>query len=148
MKLKIIIPFLVFIMASVGCITVSSVSAATPTTYGSVILDGKPLGFDAKPIIINGNTMVPFRKIFEALNMSVKWDSKTGSVTAQATGTTIKMTVDSLKATVNDKELTLTQTPFNTPEGTVYVNLRFISQAVGAKISWDNVKKIATIDTK
>lgn len=148
MKLKIIIPFLVFIMASVGCITVSSVSAATPTTYGSVVLDGKPLGFDAKPIIINGNTMVPFRKIFEALNMSVKWDSTTHNVTAQTTGVTIHMTLDSLKATVNDKEFTLTQTPFNTPEGTVYVNLRFISQTVGATISWDNVKKIATIDTK
>lgn len=58
------------------------------------------------------------------------------------------MTVDSLKANVNDKEFTLTQTPFNTPEGTVYVNLRFISQAIGATISWDNVRKIATINTK
>lgn len=71
MKMKVIIPFLVFIMAALGCIPVSSVSAATPTTYGSVIVDGKPLGFDTKPIIINGNTMVPFRKIFEALNMEV-----------------------------------------------------------------------------
>ncbi|MEK4045116.1 copper amine oxidase N-terminal domain-containing protein [Paenibacillus sp. FSL H8-0048] len=49
-----------------------------------------------KPIIINGNTMVPFRKIFEALNMNVQWDSKTGRVTAQTTEITIKMTVDSL----------------------------------------------------
>ncbi|QUL55679.1 copper amine oxidase N-terminal domain-containing protein [Paenibacillus tritici] len=148
MKLKLIIPFLVVILASVGCISVSSVSAATPPTYGSVILDGKPLGFDAKPIIINGNTMVPFRKIFESLNMNVHWDSKTKNITAKNTGVTIQMTLDTLKATVNDKEFTLTQTPFNTPEGTVYVNLRFISQAVGATISWDNTKKIATINTK
>lgn len=148
MKLRLIIPFLVVILASVGCISVSSVSAATPPTYGSVILDGKPLGFDAKPIILNGNTMVPFRKIFESLKMNVHWDSKTKNITAKNTGVTIQMTLDNLKATVNDKEFTLTQTPFNTPEGTVYVNLRFISQAVGATISWDNTKKIAMINTK
>lgn len=149
MKSKLIMPLFIFmIVASVGCISIPSVNAATPPVYGSVILNGEPLGFNAKPIIINGNTMVPFRQIFESLNMNVNWDSQTKGITAQTTGLTIKMTLDSLKATVNDKEFRLTQTPFDSPEGTVYVNLRFISEAVGATIAWDNVKKIATINTK
>ena len=149
MKSKLIMPLFIFmIVASVGCISIPSVNAATPPVYGSVILNGEPLGFNAKPIIINGSTMVPFRQIFESLNMNVNWDSQTKGITAQTTGLTIKMTLDSLKATVNDKEFTLTQTPFDSPEGTVYVNLRFISEAVGATIAWDNVKKIATINTK
>lgn len=58
------------------------------------------------------------------------------------------MTLDALKATVNGNEYTLTQTPFATPENKLYVNLRFISEAAGATVSWDNVKKIATITTK
>ena len=149
LKLKLIIPLLIFmIMASTGGISLSSISAATPPVYGSVILNGEPLGFNAKPIIINGNTMVPFRQIFESLNMNVNWNSKTKNITAQTTGLTIKMTLNSLKATVNDKNFTLTQSPFDSPEGTVYVNLRFISEAVGATVSWDNVQKIASINTK
>ncbi|WP_425320415.1 copper amine oxidase N-terminal domain-containing protein [Paenibacillus physcomitrellae] len=111
-------------------------------------MNGKPLSFNTKPILINGNTMVPFRQIFESLGMNVNWDSKTKNIIATKADLTIKMTLDSFKATVNNKEFILTQTPFDSPDGIVYVNLRFISEAVGATVSWDNVKKIASIDTE
>nr|WP_218154790.1 copper amine oxidase N-terminal domain-containing protein [Paenibacillus sp. UNC496MF] len=92
--------------------------------------------------------MVPFRKVFESLKMNVNWDSTTKHITATEDDLIIKMTLGSLKATVNEKEYALTQSPFDSLDGTVYVNLRFISEAVGATVSWDNVQKIATINTK
>ncbi|MBB3132235.1 hypothetical protein FHS19_006964 [Paenibacillus rhizosphaerae] len=147
MKLKLFIKIFV-ITTAVSCFSISIANAATPPVNGSVILDGQPLSFDAKPIVINGNTMVPFRRLFETLKMNVNWDSKTKNITATKDDLTIEMALGSFKATVNEKEYTLTQTPFDSPEGTVYVILRFISEAVGATVSWDNEKKIATINTK
>jgi hypothetical protein len=80
--------------------------------------------------------------------MQVDWNNKTKDLTATKDNLTIRMTLDSFEASVNEKEYTLTQTPFDSPEGAVYVNVRFISEAVGATVSWDNIKKIVTINTK
>lgn len=146
LKTKFLI-FLFLLTTSAAGFSLQEAHAATPVVHGSVILNGQSLSFDKEPILINGNTMVPFRTFFEALGMDVNWDSKTKNITATKEGLTIKMTIDSFKASVNDKEYKLTQTPFDSPDGTVYVNLRFISDAVGATVSWDNVKKIAAVNT-
>ncbi|MBG9793384.1 glycosyl hydrolase [Paenibacillus dendritiformis] len=48
-----------------------------------IVLDGYPLEFAAKPTIIQGTTMVPFRGIAEALGIEVTWDPKTKTVAAK-----------------------------------------------------------------
>lgn len=113
----------------------------------AVIVNGRTLSFEAKPITINGNIMVPFRPIFESLAMKVKWDNATKSVVASKNSLTIKMANGSSKATVNNKEFKLNPPPFISPEGLFYVNLRFVSEASGATVAWDNLKKVATITT-
>lgn len=147
MKFKIFL-LISMITTSVVFSSLPNANAAQTVVNGSVVLNGQLLSFNAKPVIVNGNTMVPFRQIFESLEMKVDWNAKTKNITATKDDLTIRMTLDSFKASVNDKEYTLTQTPFDSPEGTVYVNVRFISEAVGATVSWDNVKKVVTINTK
>lgn len=136
------------LFVSVALSSVPFADAAITPVYGSVVVNGETLNFEAKPIVLNGNTMVPFRQIFEALGMGVEWNNETKSVTATKDDLTIIMTSDSFKARVNDKEFTLTQTPFVTPEGILYVNLRFISEAAGASVSWDKFNKTATVNTE
>ncbi|MGG6309741.1 copper amine oxidase N-terminal domain-containing protein [Paenibacillus macerans] len=136
------------LLVLVALSSISNVNAAVTPVYGSVVVNGETLNFEAKPIVLNGNTMVPFRQIFEAMGMGVEWNNETKTVTATKADLAIKMTPDNFKASVNDKEYTLTQTPFVTPEGIFYVNLRFISEAAGATVSWDNINKVATIDTE
>ena len=45
-----------------------------------VFVNGKKVLFDQEPIIKDGRTLVPLRKIFEALNATVEWDSTNDSV--------------------------------------------------------------------
>jgi hypothetical protein len=108
---------------------------------------------DPKPTVINGNVMVPFRQFFTALGLTIDWvktDENTQTVTGKKGDTVIQIQVSASKwtANLNGEEIKLTQSPFIDPEtSTLYVNLRFISESVGAAVSWDNIHKIAFIDT-
>lgn len=131
----------------------NTVQAAQVAIHGSVTIDGKELKMDPKPTVINGNVMVPFRQLFTALGLTIDWvktDEKTQTVTGKKGDTVIQIQVSASNCTanLNGEEIKLTQSPFIDPEtSTLYVNLRFISESVGAAVSWDNLHKIAFIDT-
>ena len=48
-----------------------------------VVLDGQELYFDVPPQLINNRTMVPMRKIFEAMGASVEWEGTTQTIHAK-----------------------------------------------------------------
>ncbi|MEK5645935.1 MULTISPECIES: copper amine oxidase N-terminal domain-containing protein [Paenibacillus] len=132
----------------------NTVQAAQVAIHGSVTIDGKELKMDPKPIVINGSVMVPFRQLFTALGLTIDWvktDEKTQTVTGKNDADTViqyQVSASKWTATLNGKEIELTQGPFIDPEtSTLYVNLRFISESVGAAVSWNNIHKIASIDT-
>ena len=52
----------------------------------SVYLNGNRLDFDVPPMLIDDRTMVPMRKIFEALEAEVQWDGASQRVTASTLG--------------------------------------------------------------
>ncbi|SFS76611.1 copper amine oxidase N-terminal domain-containing protein [Paenibacillus sp. BC26] len=125
----------------------SSAIAAQTDVYGSVVLNGLTMDLKEKPLVVNGNTMIPFRTIFEALGLSVSWDNKTKKVTGRKQNLDIQLELESKYGIINDNQYLLTQSPFLSSSGTVYVNLRFISEATGANVVWDNKKKLASINT-
>ena len=45
----------------------------------SVHVNGEKLEFDVEPVIMNGRTLVPMRKIFETLGATVSWNGDTES---------------------------------------------------------------------
>nr|WP_308634089.1 copper amine oxidase N-terminal domain-containing protein [Paenibacillus silvisoli] len=98
-----------------------------------------------KPIVVKGTTMIPFRAIFEALGMSVSWDNKTKQVTGSKQKLVLELGVNNKIGKVNGKLYPLAQAPFLSGTGTLYINLRFISEAAGATVSWDHAHKIAQI---
>jgi len=111
-----------------------------------VILNGSELDFDPNAIIQNGNTMVPFRQLFEAYGAKVIWDQKTKTITAVKEDTTIRLTLDRFDAYVNNKKIRLTQTPYMA-KSTSLVNLRFISEAMDAKVNFDKINLTVNITT-
>lgn len=111
-----------------------------------VILNGSELDFDPNAIIQNGNTMVPFRQLFEAYGAKVTWNQKTKTITAVKEGTTIRLTLDRFDAYVNNKKIRLTQTPYMA-KSTSLVNLRFISEAMDAKVNFDKINLTVNITT-
>lgn len=101
-----------------------------------VFVQGMKPDFDVPPIIENGRTLVPFRAISEALGAEVSWDPATRTVTVAKDDIVVKLTVDSIEATVNGKTVQL-DVPAVVRSNRTLVPLRFLSEALGAYPEWD-----------
>lgn len=103
----------------------------------SVVLDGAPLLLDVPPIQIEGRVLVPLRGVFERLGARVNFDADTQTVTATRQATTIILRLGSREARVGDRIVTLDVPPLAL-RGRTFVPLRFISEAMGARVDWDD----------
>ncbi|WNS46471.1 copper amine oxidase N-terminal domain-containing protein [Paenibacillus sp. MMS20-IR301] len=115
--------------------------AATPI---KVIIDGTALSMDQPPVMVNGRTMVPLRAIFEAFNARILWDQKTQTVTATKDSTTIVLKIGSKNASINNKSVTLDVPGLNL-KGRTMVPTRFVSEALGREVGWNQTTKVVTI---
>ena len=97
---------------------------------------------DVMPAIKNNFIMVPLRFIGEALRLSVNWDGITKTVTCRAGSTTVILPLNGSTAAVNGKTVTLSCSPMAV-DGRILVPTRFISEAFGCRVNWDNnLKKV------
>ncbi|WP_144940698.1 copper amine oxidase N-terminal domain-containing protein [Paenibacillus sp. 32O-W] len=110
----------------------------------NVTIDGVLQKFPQSAILYKGSTMVPMRGVFEALKAEVKWDGATQTVTATKGDTTIKLTIGNNYAYVNDQKVALTAEAIIV-NGSTMVPLRFVAEALGAKVEWDGATKTAII---
>ncbi|GAA3403434.1 copper amine oxidase N-terminal domain-containing protein [Paenibacillus hodogayensis] len=110
----------------------------------NVVIDGVLQTFDQSAIVKNGSTMVPLRGVFEALKAEVEWNQATRTVTATKDTTTIILGVDETYAFVNlvPVELAAKAEIIN---GSTMVPLRFVSEALGARVDWNAETFTATI---
>lgn len=109
-----------------------------------ILIDGKELKVNMAPVMENNRVMVPMRAIFQELGANVIWDAKTRSITATKGKTVIKLKVDSKQATINGKPVTLDVAPF-IQSGTTFVPTRFVSEALGVDVKWDDKKRIVSL---
>ncbi|SDW46995.1 stalk domain-containing protein [Paenibacillus sp. CF384] len=110
-------------------------SAAQSPQFISVYVEGVPVAMTAKPYIARGVTMVPFRAIFEALNLKVTWDKTTGTVIGSNAWTEIELKVGSLPYRVNGNWDTM-QVPIEIKDGAAYIPLRFVGEETGNDVTW------------
>ncbi|ASA25634.1 stalk domain-containing protein [Paenibacillus donghaensis] len=101
-----------------------------------------------KPILKSGSTFIPLRGVLENLGASLTYNSKTKGISIVQGSTNISLTIGSTKAYVNGKAVTLSTAPFVSATGSTFVPLRFVSQALGASVGWDQKNYIVSIDTK
>ncbi|MEQ7051391.1 stalk domain-containing protein [Paenibacillaceae sp. P-4] len=115
-----------------------------------IMLDNYPLDFQAEPIIVQGNTMVPFRGIAEALGIEVLWNAKDKTVTANQMAADGKKVVvlqlNQKTAKVNGQAVQLNAAPF-ARTGTTYIPLSFFSKQFGAQVSWDQKTKVVSLQS-
>jgi alpha-tubulin suppressor-like RCC1 family protein len=112
-----------------------------------VDLNGNELVFDQPPVLINNRTMVPLRKIFEALGATINWDQATSTVTATKGEIVVKLTIGSNIGYVNGKEVSLDAAAVVLNARTL-VPVRFIGSSFGAKVTWDEITKSVVIKTE
>ena len=111
-----------------------------------VYLDNQKIDFANPPIIENGITFVEFRPIFEKLGLNVKWYQATQSVVGNNQTLNIELQIGSNIATINGEERVMSVYPkiFN---GYTIVPLRFVSEATGKTVNWDEAKRRISICT-
>lgn len=110
-----------------------------------VTVTGKPVRFDVKPVLINERVMVPMRAIFEALGATVEWDGEKGVVSGTKGNSRITLIIGSSIAYINEMEVTLDE-PAGLIEGRTMVPLRFVSEAFGNTVNWNEKIRTAEID--
>lgn len=121
--------------------------AKRPSDEIAINLNGEYMTFDVPPLIINSRTMVPFRAIFEALNCTVGWDNETRTASGSRNGTDIRLRIDSTEAKVGVDKFTL-DSPATIVDSRTVVPLRFISEALGAKVAWEGETKTVFISAE
>ncbi|MGB9792824.1 MAG: copper amine oxidase N-terminal domain-containing protein, partial [Thermacetogeniaceae bacterium] len=100
-----------------------------------VFCDGNELKPDVPPVIKEGRTLIPVRAIAQALGATVQWNEKERTVLIAKGDVTIKIQVDNRVAFVNGKRVEL-DVPAKNISNRVFVPLRFISQALKAKVDY------------
>lgn len=129
--------FRIFLVAA--AIAAPGVAVAQSVT---VIVNGQPVNFTQPPIVRAGRVFVPLRGVFEQLGASVVYAN--GQINATGRGRNISLTINSINATVNGQLQELDVAPFLVAD-TTYVPLRFISQALGAAVNWNDSTSTVTI---
>jgi hypothetical protein len=114
-------------------INIISVSAASPIT---VSLNGTVIEFDQAPIIEDGRTLVPMRKIFEAMGATVEWDGATQTVTGTKGDTVIIMRIGDTILTKNGVQTRLDVPPKIVNSRTL-VPVRAVAESFNCAVDWD-----------
>lgn len=112
-----------------------------------VTVNGELVEFDVAPIKVNDRTMVPMRKIFEALGAQVEYEDETRLITATAGEKVIKHTIGDFVVYINGEALEMDVSSFET-EGRTLVPVRFISNALGAEVNWHEEFQLVEITTQ
>lgn len=106
----------------------------------SVHLNGTSVALNNGVIIQKSQAFIPLRSVFEKLGATITFDNLTKVVTITRSDVgmpplTISINYKSGVVTVNNKVMTLQNTPFSV-NGTSYLPLRFISETLGATVDW------------
>lgn len=138
-------------LPAAGLMGMGSVAAAAVPAKAisdiKVIVDGYELRLSQPPYVNNGTTLVPMKDIFNALNASVTWDGAANKVSGSKGNITLSLVIGSKEATVNGKTVKL-DTPAVIQNGTTFVPLRFIAEALKAEVVWDGAARTILIGSK
>lgn len=147
-SILLLLSILTVVMASA-----TSVSAAKAQTAVTVQVNNKQVSFpDAKPYTEGDRVMIPVRFVSESLRAKVGYKKETAGlkvnrvVTIEIDNKKIKMNVNSDTVLVGEKIVKL-DVPARIQKERVYVPLRFVSEALGAQVQWDQKKHLVSITT-
>ncbi|MBC5804414.1 MAG: copper amine oxidase N-terminal domain-containing protein [Candidatus Eremiobacteraeota bacterium] len=131
-------------LAAGGTAAAILATALAASAQVAVSINGTPATFSPPPIERAGRIFVPLRGVFERLGASVVYAN--GVINAHAPGKDISLKVGSNLATVNGVAQAIDTPPFIEGAST-YVPLRFVSQALGATVSYEQISRSVAINT-
>lgn len=126
---------LFLVLLTILIFTLSLQASAHP----AISINGELRKLSPPAVIKNERTMVPVRFIIEdkALKGQVYWDGKKQKVAMDCQGKYIEFFIGSSYARVDGQIMNFDVAPYIYQDRT-YVPLRFLLEALGAKVSWDS----------
>jgi hypothetical protein len=121
------------------CLLLSVITAhasAEEAPNVSIYIQQEKIQWPVQPFILQGSTMVPMRALFEKLDFAVTWDNEKQTATATKGGLSIMVSINKGTAVVNQTEYFLEAAPV-IRDGSTFIPLRFISEAAGADVAWN-----------
>jgi len=112
-----------------------------------VVMDTQEVSYEIPLLIEQGRLLVPLRPFSETLSGAVTWDNTTNTVIVTRQGVEVKLTVGQTTVYVNNVPETL-DVPAKIINGRIWVPLRFISERLKAKVTWDQAAQSAVITTE
>ncbi|GIP52611.1 copper amine oxidase N-terminal domain-containing protein [Paenibacillus vini] len=103
----------------------------------TVYLNGQQIHLEQNPLARDGIVYVPLRAVFEAQGATVSWDSSQRIIKSTKGERNIEYMVDKGKMVINGIEVSTA--PHITYQQRQWVPLRFISQALGNEVTWNQV---------
>jgi len=125
---------------------VINVQAQNSSSPIPIYIQGQKKSFDSPPILKDGRVFLPIRYISEYFGAQVTWDDQTKTVAIKQGSKTIFLQIGNPIAQIDGKEVSLDVPAFINGART-YVPLRFIGEALGRYVDWDQTERAVYIDT-
>jgi hypothetical protein len=114
-----------------------------------VYIDGQiQIGMDVTPYITNGRTFLPIRYVAEALGVSAEhivWDNASQTATILQGSKQVKLKIGSNVLIVNGNSVVMDIKP-ELRNDRLMIPIRYISEAFGNKVTWDQSNQSITIE--
>lgn len=92
-----------------------------------------------------GRVQVAVRALAEALGYSVAWDARARAAVVRGGGREVRLAVGSVLARVNGAEVRM-DVPPALVHGRLVASLRFVAEALGARVHWEAAARTARVD--
>lgn len=114
----------------------------------SFTVNGETVTMDVAPYIKDGRTYLPVRYVAQSLGVSeanILWDAASQKVTLIKGSTFVQLTIGSKNLLVNGVSITMDVAP-EISNGRTMLPIRFIAQALGASVGWDEATQQVTLN--
>ncbi|MEL7566650.1 MAG: copper amine oxidase N-terminal domain-containing protein [Dehalobacterium sp.] len=101
-------------------------------TKAKIFYHNQEIPSNTYPVMQNGSLLIPIEQVAGQMGVEFAFDEKNGLITLKKDHIIIGMTVNSIKASVNDETVELNSPPI-LHDGNVMVPLRFICEKLGFK---------------
>lgn len=128
----------------------ASIFSVNNASY-SVTNDGetKTVAMDVAPYIKDNRTYTPVRYLAYACGVTedgIQWDQETQTITISKDDITIKLTIGSDTLTKNNEIIVMDVAPELIDPGRTMLPARWVSEALGATVTWDETAQQVTIE--
>jgi len=135
----------IFLFTLIGCSPMSSANVSSPDI--KVFVNDELMVFTQQQPYFdyqNNRSYVPLRTIAETLGAGISWDQKARLIKIQQAGKSIEISPDSSRVMINHKAQVADAQPIFM-NGYTMVPLRFVSEALDARVEWDEKSRSISI---